>query len=1049
MELKTQTPISEALRQGYQGKAVEMLPEYPHSSILERMRAEIGQRLKLVSGPLYWGEAETTLLLPLLQATRFAQVSHKGQAYVPREAYQLAAAYALIFDISKISQSKDIAKEVTVSSVQVQPIVKAFMDRMNGGAGKADDPAMRQIWSKIDAVLKNGLVIDDLVNVNKSTISPLALLSEATSPSMIGDSITGNVVNVWNAMLANLRHGKGIPLGREDRKAYMATITELLMRIDGMIDRARTELSYYKAGITESERGDAAAEAQAPGTAFVDAYTSMYWLNVYLNAIAEYDVIFPQSDLMVQSQAWVLTIKTQAAKLKKSFMDIAQVAMSYDIFTAIHYWEEVRAFYDPILNQSVSAVADMTSLWSEMKARAEKLLSSYAREQADQMFNNFKAYMEAEFVLPEADFAIASKILSALELPTPEDGKYFVQAGPSNVEQLFTTGERVLTVSDRAMLIPQLSEAASAVEDAVAYAKRAREILQLAEETDDIYHALLPSGVTWKNPYALEGNIRDLRVVDFDRHDPMQVMYEKYQVSTVQGAPGAPAVIGALEWKFTDLLMRPFYKIPQLQEFADKRTDESRILWPGIGDLPVGDIITAQYVTQPVPACYTASRNANFVSNDMTSYLTLMSGHSGVTAASRDYFRTIASMLDKFPGTYERGILDALAAVMFVWKKPAGGSDWKVMRPSCPTIYGLPLDAMLEANKVKPAGLRSEGGLRNRSFTITVESGATYQFVLHAKMPKPEEFTYFAYPYAKGVYLHIPLLKSIAEEATKTIESALKISFSKDDNVDRHIDSDTDSLVEAITHLSVKDLDKRTIPVLGWAPFLINMPHLLCSYQERPAILMSAEYQKYAMLSVRVRYDSVERSIYVGGFIDNPVELFDMTEYREHVSEQDPTPIQGDKLTSAPDVEPAANEPNRSAAEEKPDPSTLGHKDPVSTTQALENAGRVTQAPVISGDQVKVPDAPIVSEENKKTTNAVDSEVLAGDPANGASSSAKEHEEGTAERYWKKISASGEIEEVIKAVACPDGYVPASEEEYSKWLVQRAKKDDQEEKGDQ
>lgn len=1048
MELKTQTPISEALRQGYQGKAVEMLPEYPHSSILERMRAEIGQKLKLVSGPLYWGEAETTLLLPLLQATRFAQVSREGQAYVPREAYQLAAAYALIFDISKISQSKDIAKEVTISSVQVQPIVKAFRERMNGGGGNAEDPALRQIWSKIDAVLKNGLVVDDLTNASKSSVSPLALLSEATSPSMIGDTITSNVVDVWNAMLANLRHGKGIPLGREDRKAYMATITELLMRIDGLIDKARTELSYYRAGIAQDEREDGAPTVQSPGTAFVDAYTAMYWLNIYLSAVAEYDVIFPQSDLMVQSQAWVLTIKTQAAKLKKTFMDIAQVAMSYDIFTAIHYWEEVRAFYDPILNQSVSAVADMTSLWSEMKGRAEKLLSSYAKEQADQMFNNFKAYMEAEFVLPEADFAVASKILASLDLPVPEDGKYFVPAGPSNVEQLFTTGERVLTVSDRAMLIPQLSEAASAVEDAVAYAKRAREILQLAEETDDIYHALLPSGLCWKNPYALEGSIRDLKVVDFNRHDPMQVMYEKYQVSTVQGAPGAPAVIGALEWKFTDLLMRPFYKIPQLQEFADKRTDESRILWPGIGDLPVGDIITAQYVTQPIPACYTASRNANFVSNDMTSYLTLMSGHSGVTAASRDYFRTIASMLDKFPGTYERGILDALSAVMFVWKKPANG-DWKVMRPSCPTIYGLPLDAMLEANKVKPAGLRSEAGLKTRSFTITVESGATYQFVLHARMPKPGEFAYFAYPYAKGVYLHIPLLKDIADNQMKAIESALKVSFTKDDHVDRHTDGDTDSLVEAISHMTVKDLEKSTVPVLGWAPFLINMPHLLCSYQERPAILMSAEYQKYAMLSVRVRYDSVERSIYVGGFIDNPVELFDMTEYRQYVSEVDPTPIQGDKITDTPDAEPVAKEPSRSAAEDKPDPSTLGHKDPLSTTQALENAGRVTQAPVISGDKVKVPDAPIISEGDKQSTREPDAGALAGDPDKPESGSAKEHEEGTNERYWKKISQSGEIEEVIKSVTCPDGYVPASEEEYRNWLLQKAKTETQEEKGDQ
>lgn len=1041
MELKTATPLDQVLKQGFKGKAVELVSTYSHRSTLLKMREEIETRLKLTSGPLYMGEAEYLLLLPLCEAVRAAN-QDAYNAEVPRHAYQLAAAYAMIFDISKISQSKDIANQITLNSITAQPVIKAFMRRTKLSiptSGKNGEPAgykdqVQSVWSIISSMMTS--VVYTPTNREDQKNTPLMVTYEATSAGLTEQDLASNSVNVWNTLLSQLRHGKGTPLDKDGRRAYMALISELLMRIDLMIDAAKNDVSVSGDELMQSTLEG--KKIPAARTSFVDAYTAMYWLQLYLKSVDQYDVIFPATDLMVQSQAWVLIIKTQAAKFKKAYLDVAQVAMSYDIFTAMQMWNEVRRFYDPVLNHAHSVTADMDAIWQENESKAVKLLSSYAKSQTDQLVSSFKAYMEADYLLPEEEFHAASDIVDMFEFPNETDGVYAIPSGKDALLQLDSVGERQVSLLDRDLLVPGLAKSASAVETALAYIKRAREILQLSDETDDIYHALIPEGIVWQDPYSLSGTVGQLHVADFKFRDPMQLCYEKYRVQTTSDNKGT--TIGSLDWSFTPLLMKPFYRVPQLLKFSQNRSPESRMLWQGLGELPIGDMITAQYVAQPLPACYTASRNANFVNNDFSAYLTLMSGKTGVTSSSRDMFRKLAAVLDKFEGTYSRGILDALAATMFVYKGEKGGS-FRVLKPSLPTIYGMPTAAVLEENAITPKDTKEDVVMR-RSIQVVLDNGNSYLFVLHAKLPKPGRMVYIAYPYAKGVYVHVPLLSAVFEQNRTALEKAMHVSFQSGNNSELFGSYDLADLCKVIYDFTGKQLGgAKFINTLGWAPYLVNLPHMMCTYQDEDDILLEEAYKKYALLSVRVRYDEVERAVYIGGFKDNPAVLLDVEDYDKSINEEDPSPLPPSQIVSVPEVEPDAAEPARAQAEQKPKPERMAPV-PEDKETKLQGLAAITKAPVIDpaspdGDGLSTGAQYGEARDKKVATEPADAGAMAGDPNGRERQSADAEEAQAKEKYWKKLASDGSSVDVVKAVECPEGYVPASEEEYRAFVLKR------------
>lgn len=1059
MLLTNQSPLDSLLSKEYQGKAIELMPSYMHKSILLKMRHNLGERLKLVTGPLYYGEAEINLLVPLLEALRDS-ASKRSQGTIAAHAYQLSAAFALIHDITKISQSRDIANQMTLTSVMAQPIVKRFIAL----APKTEEPKgenlteekknLATLWTAIKK-MGDGNFTYEAPQHNDLTYTPLSVLYQSTNSlgTTVNDvktTFSPTVVNVWSRLLSTLRHGKGVPLERSGRKDLMALITEILLRIDAIIGQVSNVDALLQTPMNETEWNTQTKKYSLNLTAFQDAYTAMFWLEEYLNVVEQYDVIFPASDLMVQTQAWVLVIKTFAAKMKKCFAEIAQVSISYDISLAMALWDEVRNFWNPVLNKNLSAVSDLDTIWNSCKELASKLLSSYASSQVSTTFSGLKKYMEADYVLPSSEFSFASDVLDDYQMPMQDKGVYHVRTGEAVLTTLDSVGERPTTQFDRDLLIPKLAQSAGYVEAALACVRRSREILQLTEMTDDIYHSLLPEGMSWLNPYSLTGSIKDLNPAQFTYRDPMELSYEKYE------AQKTDATINSLDWRFTSLLMVPFYRIPQLQKFAEDRSSSSRVIWPAVPELPVGDVITAEYVRQPLPASYTCTRNANFVANSWQAYMTLMMGHSGIASSSRDMFRKIASVLEKYPDTYGKNILDALAATMFVYKKGAKDADvWTLQRPSLPAIYGAPLQAMIDAN---PASNREKEGPAANECIITINGGAKYKFALHKKVPTPGPYVYISYPYTTGAFLQVPILKVVYDALEQEILTTMKISLTEGDNVNvqdisgyNGVLTDLATLINKKGAASIEGLEFQAS--YGWAPFLSVMPHLLCAYQDKDDKLNSDEYKKYALLSVRVRYDLAEKLVYVGGFVDNPVELITVEEYMTETSKEDPSPLVNGSVVKDPDPNPDLKEPVRSEAAPNPTPETLGAEKRDENGQPVPGdkqkaAANVTSGPLMGpGAALKpaIPDTMKAGDSVGRSSEPVD--ALRGTPAPEVGNQEPDSDGKPSDKYWKKVASDGTVEDVVQAKSCPAGYVPASADDYAEFVKKavKAEKDTKEE----
>jgi hypothetical protein len=1064
MLINTTTELAQALRQNYEGRAVALLPQYDHVTAVSKLRASLADRVRVFQGPLYAGEAEELLLKPLLRALREAN-AYPGTARVCQNAYQLAATYSLIYDVTRISMTKDISQAVTVQSLMAQPVVQTLLKRW--GTAKPDDTPtpepddsrsrINNAWKKIDYVLSNGIAYSTTPD-DSSVVTPLMLIYDAMYPSKIGEGVKTDAVDIWNRLLSTLRHGKGMALEPEGRDMYMTVITEILIQIDTLIDNISiVSLKDMQAGEGGATGGKGVAGTESatdilrnlmqttgPNTAFADAFTAMYWLNLYLDAVAEYDVTFPATELMVQSQAWVLTMKSAAARFKRLFMDISQAAISFDLYAAMYRWEETRKFFQPILSHKSSVLDDVNALWTRNKETADQVLTPFSKAAVTNILDALRGYVQADYLLPYSDMQFASKVLSEFELKFDPNATGICTAvkGEGVITQLDTQGESILSVGDRDILVAMLSESAGRIEEAIGYAKRSRDLLQLSDSATDIYHALIPTAQEWRDPCPLHGTVKDLATVNFSRHDPLQLGYEKYDVSVDRES----AEITGVSWKFTPALMEPFYKIQQLQRFSVQRTANSRIIWPGMGDLPVNDVISAAYLQQPLPACYTASRNVSYVANNMISYVSFMTGHSGITAASRDMFRKVAALMGQFTKTYVVPIIDALAATMLVYVKEKNSNEWNLRMPSIPTIYGLPTKAFVDANKPKELNNADDNAFNNavggRAVTIRLDDGQAFRFVLHEYVPTPQKMVYIAYPYAKSVYLHVPILSSVWTASSESILKSLGVSiktFSRNP-------VQSDALKKALT--TIKMLTSSQVggvkmkKVSGWAPFLLNLPHLLCDYQDTSGLAQGEEFLKYALLSLQMRYEPVERTIYVAGFVDNPVELLTIEDYRAAMSSPDPTPLDNavqvkDKIEQDDGADPA-----RAQAEAKPEPTTLNPRGSGDQKAALKDVASVTQAPVPvrENNPTSMPTnsnkTVILEVPTEAATPSVKIDVAGkGDPGKNVEQEGEQDSNSMTKptKYWKKIGSDGTVLAVVAAEECPQGYVPATADEYAKF----------------
>lgn len=978
--------MANLLREGFAGKAVAMLPEYPHMSVMTQMTATIDRMTRVVSGPLYYGEAEILILEPLLAIaadilkTKVGKVSPSKEGYlqgaVIKKAYELSAAYAVITEYAKISQAKDLANAMTADVVKNTPVYSALAAQYatDPDAPKVDPNA--KVWEKLDAYLKKA--------------GSLKTIQSLISLSMEGDVQSDNVASVFTRFTRTLRKGKGFYLVPKQRAELITIRSAVRAAIEHLISEAENSASDKY-------------------LLYAEAMTLSYWYLTYLTIAERYDDVFPAGEYISQSQAWVLSLRTAAARLSAAYSDIAVLPYSFDIQLAVSLHKQAKKFYEPILLDN-SAMKDGDAIFDASVATFERVANKFAVTAANSAIDKMVSYSKATTLLPAKYQTVLETILSQVKLEID------VTADKVMSDTLATSTYELILVRSNEHAASMLNDSADIV-SAIEYVARAKAILALDFSDDAPFSELIPSGIQYQEVLPLKGSVGEAIVAGFSGVDPLTLKMEKYKYDSTSAKP---------KWVLADYLYKPVRQIPLLQSLI---STSEYYLWPSLGEIPFGDPISKLFATLPLPACYTQTRNIRRLPYDITTFTDLTTGMFGRTP-SGEIFQELALLLTSHRDEFGSAIADYLSALFFIYEFDLADASPKVrmIAPTLPAIFGMPRQAMIDANILDGENALTSKVSAGRATKVSVGT-KTYWFTLHAAFPKARPTLPVAYSPSRGVTLTIPIFQ-------EAVYKAIEINVSKGGSVGVR-EYPTADVIGTFTLDNLGFSKSAFISPSGFAPFSMLLPHMLFDVQKTNTLTQSGEFTKYAVASISTKISNVTGDMKIAGFLDNPIVIYDLSDWNKARDEEDPTPTSVASVDEGTSIR-GGQEQRGSETHEN---TTLR---PVTVTAdnseraAREAAARVSSAPILheaaeQGGQLA--SEPTAVSQPGAQPELPQKTVIAGSPISEPTSSndatPSSAEPVVVEKYYK-IKKGEEWEYVVlkDGDEIPSGAIPCSKEEY-------------------
>lgn len=1021
MLIKHQTRLRTALESQYSKTVGQLQPGYPHEISLMQFHQLVEATLSLPPGLVYSGEAEAVLFYPLESALNTAFQNTRSQGSIVQAAYQLAAAYSIIADITKVAQTKDIMREITNSAITANPVYVTITKHQEAAGQLTNsqgqhETELRAVWRVIDQFLNENMSAEP----DASKVTPLSIVYQAQSVD--STTLPTATSEIWRNLIAHLRTGKGLPLSPDNADKHVAR----LMRVWRLIDELCTK------AIDEAQSG-------ADTAYFADAWTALAWFYDYMRAVADYDSIFPQSSIMVQSSAWVLAIRNQALKLKSFFSRKAIAAQSFDIQKTIAMWDEEMDFLAPSLPTTTSAVQDLQSLWARVRELASSTLDPFSAACATSTIKEFKSYLGVDTLLPAYQFKqISGKTEDgnawSFTIPDPDPTK----TGSDYLHAADTLGARDIFTGERTMLLAHLTASAANVEVALHYLTRALDVLSCLNPNEVLGLINPPQ---WEPLVSLHSKIGGYDYADFTPAHPIAERMAKY----------TGAIDDAYPITRDDLIV-PKYVIPLMQKRTLSLPNEAKVFWP-VDVSQIGlDPITKAYVRQPVPACYTWHRSSAHVDITIEGYKNVMQGLMGLSDTKDSVWHTLASIIHTYPSLYGLSLIDALAATMYVYREsgaedenvnsesPAdltnATSGWKRFVPRVPLIYGVSDTAMATANAWNG---RESDVVKIISIPASKGKSVKYAFVLHTAFPKAGDYFKMLFPISKGYYVQLPILRSFYESNEDTINKALGVDK---DGSGKRLGTPAD-LPEIYTKIkTLKGGKDDFIKCSFYYPGAINLPHLTMSYADTAMLLSDEEYRAAEMLHVRLKYDQLTRIISVLVTVDNPISMVTAEDYEALLSSPDPSPISNvdivdNKLSAGAHKESVTAEAQAPmpASQLAPEPANPNSGEGGSNKAAQAMAGAVSAAPLLDPSERDIDSNTATLTAPGKLGDSTPLERKPSSPLSGDASSDAAPSSGGATsqpgkvRFWKLVK-DDKVVDVVEGDSAPAGYVPATEEEF-------------------
>lgn len=994
MKLRTRSKLSELIREGYQGRAITLVPEYPVKTVAHQMLAHIDSKTKVRVGPTYNGEAERLILDPMyIRAAAVINMMEDG-SYTPgiliREFYAYATHYSLIVEVAKVSQTKEIANAMTFEALQQQTIVSSILKSSRAVSGDMAKDA-KDIWSRIYADMS----IIDADKISENGDNPTPIFDVLSSMTDGNKEVTAEATlkDVFDTLMEHLRKGKGFPLSSHETAAYaskLATIRHLLARLEERL------------GTTQD----------LPGVR-QDFLAMAYALSLYLEMVQNYDVTFPAGPFQSQSQAWVMSIHTGAARLRSFWMETALMPISFDTAVAAQMWQSTKDFFDPIFVKNLQ-YSEVMRLWDETSQQLPRVLVKYAQQAAQDAIAAFREHTAATHLLPSSWTSISEDIVSKvaeIEEFNPDPAVVMSFVGATDPITYSKTRINVILMD--------LTIRAQSIQSTVSYISKARRLVSFTADDLQPYAPLAAIDYTRYTP--LRGSIGVPSQSGFTRRDPLELLIDKYTYDEKQ--PTSP------KWCLHDKLFKPIYLLKESQALAT-RTD--RFIWPTYSEVPTSDPISAAYMAQPLFAAHTRHRNPSILPRTMQAYTNQILGQRATQLTQREYFLQAAVLIATRFDQFGRSIVNALAASMSVFLADADSSKgWSLLLPEIPTVYGVPTQSFFRhASKGKdeqPSFSASLVEMVKDDYAVVKipDSNVFIGFKLHAYVPSPSETYPVAFKMAKGVFVSAPLRRDLLDsvDALKKLLPALS--------------------ADEVSVVDCKNLSSIFIPAIGLTPFLLNLPHVLFEVQSQDAMLTTNVYLQSAYTSVKTKLFEYSQEMDVAAFTDLEVDLLDMDDYADALSVPDDIPSQSTPVTSS--------EPEGSEVGGVLQPRTNGpdHQPAADFTSQVKATTERAGIAAVTGSPILTP-----TETDKGTTlqvihpvhdETLEGRMLGGDPSDvSAPEVSATIMDDAAEEYEYYQLEDGSVIRLKKGATPPAKSTLTNKEAYDKFVAGAGSGDDSE-----
>lgn len=275
-----------------------------------------------------------------------------------------------------------------------------------------------------------------------------------------------------------------------------------------------------------------------------------------------------------------------------------------------------------------------------------------------------------------------------------------------------------------------------------------------------------------------------------------------------------------LRWSLSDHVYKLIFPVGFQIDKLTQNLPQHHFTWDTVVKLPPSPSTGSDYSCLLIPFNYIEDTTSQNIANDIASINHYLSGSKNRPLSSiADFFTPIFhALLTKL--TPEASIANALGSMFTLYKAAKGGkgdmanlNDWTLISPSIPFIYGYPSATLCEVNA--PWNPTNKAEPRH----VKMSPNKDFMIVLHRKVPKPHNLSYFPYTMAGSVKLSMPVRSDIYNNARLR---ALKALNDKPGSADAYY-------VQFCQEIKKQTVTNELITVTHWSKTFAFFPHLFVS----------------------------------------------------------------------------------------------------------------------------------------------------------------------------------------------------------------------------